>query len=79
MKQYSKKTSIKQRRDIDRKVIQATQEAFDINVESIFNEISKEKLSIVPLSPCLSCQLGITQHINHKDLLKVENLSKYLY
>jgi len=66
-------------REIDRKVITATQQAFDINIESLFNNISNEELqkfSLAPLSSCLSCQFGIAQHINHKDLLKVESLSK---
>ncbi|CAF2521369.1 unnamed protein product [Rotaria sp. Silwood2] len=83
LKQFSRKTKTKRirysRYNIDRKVIAATQQAFDINIESLLNGISKEelqKLSVAPLSStsCLSCQVGITQHINHKDLLKVESL-----
>jgi hypothetical protein len=32
-----------------------------------------QKFTLAP-SSCLSCQVGITQHINRKDLLKVESL-----
>ncbi|CAF3991109.1 unnamed protein product, partial [Adineta steineri] len=79
LKQFSPKRTPKQhsRRDIDRKVVRATQQAFNIKIESLLNELSKEefqKLTIAPLSPCLSCQIGLTQHVTHKDLLKVENL-----
>ncbi len=63
----------------------ATQQAFDINIESLFNDVSNpgeiieelQKFSLAPSSSCLSCQVGIPQHINRKDLLKVESLSKY--
>jgi hypothetical protein len=62
--------------------VTATQQAFDINIESLFNNISNpdeiiqelQKFSLAP-SSCLSCQVGIAQHIDHKDLLKVESLS----
>ncbi|UJR10446.1 hypothetical protein I4U23_014650 [Adineta vaga] len=78
IKQFSPKRNTKHlRRKIDRKVIAATEQAFDINIESIFNKISREelqKLTIAPLSPCFSCQIGITQHVTHKDLLKVDKL-----
>ncbi|CAF1195597.1 unnamed protein product [Rotaria sordida] len=83
LKQFSTKTKPKQirysRHKIDQKVIAATQQAFDINIESLLDGISKEelqKLSVAPLpsTSCLSCQVGITQHISHKDLLKVESL-----
>lgn len=67
-------------------MVAAAEKAFDVNIESIFNDIpnSKEliqKLQNFPLgsSPsCLSCQVGIAQHIDHRDLLKVESLSKMI-
>ncbi|CAF1585883.1 unnamed protein product [Rotaria magnacalcarata] len=83
LKQFSTKAKTKQirhsRREIDQNVIVATQQAFDVNIGSILNGISTEelqKLSAIPLSStsCLSCQAGITQHITHQDLLKVESL-----
>ncbi|CAF1383543.1 unnamed protein product [Adineta steineri] len=45
-------------------------------IERVFNGLSKEKLQklSVSSSSCLSCRVGIMQHMNHKDLLKVENL-----
>ncbi len=36
-------------------------------------------MSPVSTSSCLSCRVGITQHINHKDLLKVQNLGAYKF
>lgn len=65
-------------------MVAAAEKAFDINIESLFNDIpnSKEliqKLQNFPLgsSPsCLSCQVGIAQHVDRRDLLKVESLSK---
>ncbi|CAF1121781.1 unnamed protein product [Adineta steineri] len=45
-------------------------------IERVFNGLSKEKLQKLSVSSlsCLSCRIGIMQHINHKGLLKVENL-----
>jgi hypothetical protein len=43
-----------------------------------FPEIQKLALSPVSSSSCLSCRVGIAQHINHKDLLKVDNLGTYI-
>lgn len=69
--------------DIDRRVVEATEKAFDINVESLFGNLTKQgdfirelqKLSLAPAaSTCFSCQVGLAQHIDHKDLLKVESL-----
>ena len=59
----------------------AAQQALDINIESLLNNISDksavieelQKFALAP-SSCVSCQAGITQHINRKDLLKVESL-----
>ncbi|CAF3429468.1 unnamed protein product [Rotaria socialis] len=67
------------RREIDRRVATTVKQAFNINIESLFNRLSKEelqKLSLVPISStsCLSCQIGITQHIKHTDLLKIKNI-----
>ena len=60
----------------------ATEKAFDINIESLFTDIPNakeliEKLQNFPLtsSSCLSCQVGIVQHMDRRDLLKVESLS----
>ena len=62
----------------------ATQQAFDVNIESLLKNVANsgeviaelQKFSLAPAS-CLSCQVGIAQHINHKDLLKVDRLSNY--
>ena len=96
---HSSRSSSFVQREIDRKVIAAAEQAFNIRIESLFNGISNEgreksvlgrrqsmigvhldlrNLSMLPASSssssCLSCQVGITQHLTHKDLLKVESL-----
>ncbi|CAF0818621.1 unnamed protein product [Rotaria sordida] len=83
LKQFSSYLNTKQvqqsKREIDKKVITTVQQAFNVNIESLFDRLSKEELQKLLLSPvssssCLSCQVGITQHIKHTDLLKIQNL-----
>ena len=63
-------------------MVAAAEKAFDVNIETLFNDIRNsneliEKLQNFSLvsSSCLSCQVGITQHVDRRDLLKVESLS----
>ncbi|CAF2761827.1 unnamed protein product [Rotaria sp. Silwood2] len=83
LKQFSSYINTKQlqhsKQEIDKEIITTVQQAFNVNIESLLDELSKEELKKLSLSPvsstsCLSCQVGITQHIKHSDLLKIQNL-----
>ena len=39
-------------------------------------ELQKLAISPISSSSCLSCQVGLAQHVNHRDLLKVDSLCK---
>ncbi|CAF4557955.1 unnamed protein product, partial [Rotaria sp. Silwood1] len=74
--QHSKVIKLRQ---IDKQVTTTVQQVFNVKIESLLNELSKEELQKLSLSPvsstsCFSCQVGITQHIKHTDLLKIQNL-----